>query len=57
MSFLKSNFVGNKAKGQISKHWLKGNKTRQILRKTNMYDFLIRIRACTYQRVRNVSIL
>ena len=43
-------FVGNKAKGRISKRMFQENKARQILRKTNIsYPH-----TCAYQGVRNV---
>ena len=41
-----SEFVGNKAKGQISKRVFYENKARQILKKTNIF--------CAYQGVKNV---
>ena len=50
-----SHFVGNKAKGRISKQMLQENKARQIFRKTNISYPLIRTRMCTYQGVRNVQ--
>ena len=31
-------FVGNKAKGRISKRWLEGNKVRQIFQKTYYFS-------------------
>ena len=37
-----ANFVGNKAKGRISKRVLQENKARQIFRKTNIFYPLIR---------------
>ena len=45
-------FVGNKAKGRISKRVFQENKARQIFRKTNISYPLIR--TCAYQGVRNV---
>ena len=45
-------FVGNKAKGRISKRVFQENKVRQIFRKTNISYPLICLR--TYQRVWNV---
>ena len=45
-------FVGNKAKGRISKRVLQENKARQISRKTNISYPLIRTRTCAYQGVR-----
>ena len=47
-------FVGNKAKGRMSKQVLRENKAGQIFRKTNISYPLIRTLACTYQEVRNV---
>ena len=47
--------VGNKAKGRISKWVFQENKARQIFRKTNISNPLIRIRTCAYQGVRNIS--
>ena len=47
-------FVGNKAKGQISKWFFQENKARQIFRKTNISYPLICTSTCAYQRVRNV---
>ena len=49
-----SHFVGNKARGGISKRVLQENKERQIFRKTNISYPLIRTRTCAYQGVRNV---
>ena len=46
--------VGNKAKGRISKRVFQQNKARQIFRKTNISNPLIRARTCTYQGVRNI---
>ena len=46
--------VGNKAKGRISKRVFQENKARQIFRKTNISDPLVRTRTCAYQGVRNV---
>ena len=48
-------FIGNKAKGRISKRVFQEKKVRQIFRKTNIFYPLIRIRTCAYQGVRNVS--
>ena len=45
---LKLQFVGNKAKGRISKRVLQEN-NRQIFRKTNILYPLIRKRTCSYQ--------
>ena len=45
-------FVGNKAKGRISKRVFQENKAHQIFQKTNISYSLIRTRA--YQGVRNV---
>ena len=39
-------FVGDKAKGQISKRVFQENKARQIFRKTNISNPLIRTHAC-----------
>ena len=47
-------FVGNKAKGRMSKRVFQENKARQIFRKTNISYLLIRTRTCAYQEVRNV---
>ena len=47
-------FVGNKAKGRISKRAFEENKVRQIFRKTDISYPLIRTRTCGYQGVRNV---
>ena len=47
-------FVGNKAKGRISKRVLQEHKARQIFRKTNISKSLIRTRTRAYQGVRNV---
>ena len=47
-------FIGNKAKGRISKRVFQENKTRQIFRKTNISYPLMRTRTCAYQGVRNV---
>ena len=47
-------FVGNKAKGRISKRVLQENKARQIPRKMNISYPLIRTGACAYQGIRNV---
>ena len=52
---LSAQFVGNKAKGRISRRWVfQENKARQISRKTNNSYPLIRTRTCAYQGVRNV---
>ena len=45
-------FVGNKAKGRISKRVLKENKARQVFRIKNISYPLIR--TCVYQGVKNV---
>ena len=50
----KLNFVGNKAKGRISKWMFQENKAGQIFRKTNISYPLISTRTCAYQGVRNV---
>ena len=47
-------FVGNKAKGRISKRVFNESKARQNFRKINISYLLIRTRACAYQEVRNV---
>ena len=47
-------FVGNKAKGRISKQVFQGNKTRQIFRKTNISYPHVRVRI---RGVRNVRFL
>ena len=49
-----SKFVGNKAKGRISKRLSQVNKACQVFCKTNISYPVIRTRACAYQRVRNV---
>ena len=46
-----SDYVGNKAKGRISKRVFQENKARQIFQKTNISYPLIRT---AYQGVRNV---
>ena len=51
-AFLWKWFVGNKAKGLISKRVFQENKARQIFRKMNISYPLIRTR--TYQGVRNL---
>ena len=48
----RSQFVGNKTKGRISKLVLQENKARQILRKTIISYPLTRTRACAYQELR-----
>ena len=53
----KDKFVGNKAKGWISKRVFQENKASQIFLKTNISYPLIRIRTCAYQGVRNVRFL
>ena len=50
----KPDFVGNKAKRQISKRMFQESKARQNFRKTNIFYLLIRARACAYQGVRKV---
>ena len=47
-------FVGNKAKGRISKRVFQENKARQISRKTNISYPLICTHTCAYYGVRNV---
>ena len=47
-------FVGNKAKGRISKRVFQESKVHQNFSKTNISYPLIRTRKCTYQGVRNV---
>ena len=47
-------FVGNKAKGRISKRVFQENKARQIFLKTNIFYPLTRTRTCAYQGVKNV---
>ena len=49
-----SKYVGNKAKGRISKWVSQVNKACQVFCKTNISYPMIRTRACTYHRVRNV---
>ena len=63
------NFVGNRAKGRISKRVFQEDKARQIFRKTNIsYPRPFRtlltntsnehfLRACAYQGVRNIRFL
>ena len=46
-------FVGNKAKGRISKRVFQERKARPIFRKTNIFHPLVRT-WCAYQGVRNV---
>ena len=46
-------FVGNKAKGWISKRVFQENKARQFFRKTNISYPLICTRTCAYEWVRN----
>ena len=48
----RSQFVGNKTKGRISKLVLQENKARQIFRKTIISYPLTRTRACAYQELR-----
>ena len=50
-------FVGNEAKGRISKRVFQENKARQISRKTNISYPLIHNHTCAYQGVRNVCFL
>ena len=47
-------FVGNKAKGWISKRVFQESKACQKFRKTNIAYLLIRTRTCAYQGVINV---
>ena len=47
-------FVGNKAKGRISKRVFQENKAQQIFKKSNVSFTLIHTRRCAYQGVRNV---
>ena len=49
-----SHLVGNKTKGRISKRVFQENNARQVFRKTNMSNPLIRTRTCAYQGIRNV---
>ena len=51
----KAQFVGNKAKGRISKLLFQENEVRKIFRKTKFFYPLIRKRRCEYQGVRNIS--
>ena len=53
MDFLDFHFVGNTAKGRISKWVFYDNKSRQIFRKTNIFYPLIRTRECV-SGVKNV---
>ena len=48
-----SDYVGNKAKGRISKRVSQENKAPQIFRKTNISYPLIRTSTCSCQEVRN----
>ena len=50
----KQSFVGNKAKGRISKLVFQENKAHQIFQKTNISYPLIRTRTCAYQGERKV---
>ena len=52
--FLLLQFVGNKAKGRISKRVFQENKAHQILRKTNIFYPLIHKRTYAYQGVKDV---
>ena len=54
MSTLLHKFVGNKAKGPISKRVFQENKARQVFRKLNISYPLIHTPTCAYQRVRNI---
>ena len=47
-------FVGNTAKGRISKRVLQESKARQIFQKMNISYPLRHTRACAYRGVRNV---
>ena len=47
-------FVGKKAKGQISKWWFQENKALQIFRKTNILPLDSHTYPCVHQGVRNV---
>ena len=49
-------FIGNKAKGRISKPVLQENRARQIFQKTNISYPLKRQRACSNQGVRKVRL-
>ena len=49
-----SQFVGNKAKGQILKRVFQENKARQIFQKMYISYTLICTRTCAYQGVRNI---
>ena len=51
---IKPKFVGNMAKGRISRRMFQENKGHQIFWKTNISYPLIRTRKCAYQGVRNV---
>ena len=53
--FLRPFFVGNKAKGQISKPVFQENKVRQIFPKTSISYHPIRARTCAYQGVKNAG--
>ena len=51
-------FVGNKAKGRISKRVFQENKARQIFRKMNISNPLIRTRIlCVRVRIRGLEML
>ena len=50
-------FVGNNAKGRISKRVFQENKACQIFRKTNISYPLIRTRTGAYRGIRNVRFL
>ena len=51
---IKPKFVGNMAKGRISRRMFQENKGHQIFWKTNISYPLIRTRKCAYQGVRNI---
>ena len=50
-------FVGNKAKGRISKRVFQENKARQIFRKTNIFYPLIRTRTCANDQLLLITII
>ena len=51
---INQHFVGNKAKGRISKRVFHENKAHQIFQKMNISYPVIRARTCAHQGVRNV---
>ena len=51
----KSYFFGNKAKGKISKRWLRENEARHFFQKTNIFNPQICARFYACQGIRNNS--